>query len=563
MKRRRTLVLVIACLFAGATSALAQRVTGIVRDSISDAPVAGAVVWLSDSAGAPISRGIGNAVGAFSILRAPSATRLHVVRIGYRPLDVPVPSGDAAVVLRLEAIPTLLSAVSATSDNRLCPGDRNSLKGFELWEQARAALLASVVAREEQPPRIRLIAFTRTRDPIFNKVKSEETSMKELLVQQSYVAARPAWAFAYQGYMREEGAGDRVYYAPDNETLLDPSFAGTHCLQLARNDKHHPDQLGIAFEPVDDPQRDTLVDVSGVLWLDRKTPALRSLEFRYTNLEPDARESGGEIFFRVMPNGASMIERWVIHTTLLATDVNPRDNGANRLPLPRPLRHNTRKIGMREVGGEVASVQWKDGAQWHGALPRITGMLVDPDGAPVAGARVWMVKTPDTVTTNADGRFELPYVLPGVYAVLATDSAFAASGVSRTSHYWVFLDRDRGADIKLLFHPRSVILQQLCVGQSYVPGTGVVIGQVIGSAGSPLANAKIDVWRRIQAGNVELFRQEEGGAAGEDGRFVICGTPLDQRLRIRAGDARESGEVLVDRWDGDVFVATLFMRRVE
>ncbi|MDB4888966.1 MAG: hypothetical protein JWL61_821 [Gemmatimonadetes bacterium] len=559
MSPRRTLVLALVCLVFSATPALAQRVSGTVRDSIADTPIGGAVVWLSDSAGAPIARSIGDATGAFSVLRARAATRLHVVRIGYRPLDVPVPAGDTAVILRLEAIPTFLSAVSA-SDNRLCPGDKNSVKGFELWEQARAALLASVVARETHPPRVRLISFTRTRDPIFARVKTEESSMKEMLVQQSYVAARPAWAFAYQGYMREEGAGDRVYYAPDNETLLDPSFAGTHCLQMARNDRRHPDQVGIAFEPVDDPARDTLVDVSGVLWLDRKTPALRSLEFRYTNLEPDARESGGEIFFRVMPNGASMIERWMIHTTLLAVDFNSRDNGPSRAPLPRYLRRNTRNIGTREVGGEVASVQWRDGVQWHGALPRITGVLTDSAGMPVAGARVWMVKTRDTVTTDTSGRFELPYVLPGVYAVLAADSTLAASGLSRTSHYWVYLDRDRGADIKLFFHPRAVILQQLCAGQFYSPGTGVVIGQVLGIGGTPLANARIDVWRRIQSGNVELFRQEEGGAAGADGRFVICGTPLDQQLRIRATDTRESSEILVDKWKDEVFVATLVVR---
>ncbi|MEO5818682.1 MAG: carboxypeptidase-like regulatory domain-containing protein [Gemmatimonadaceae bacterium] len=559
MTLRRTLVLALVLVVSAAADAPAQRVTGIVRDSITDTPVSGAVVWLSDSTGASVARSIADASGSFSVIHARGAMRMHVVRIGYRPHDAPLPTVDAGVVIRLEAIPAFLTAVEA-SDRRMCPGDRGSVKGFELWEQARAALLASVVSREAHPPRIRLISFTRTRDPVFNKVRKEETSMKELLVERSYVAARPAWAFAYQGYMREEGAGDRVYYAPDNETLLDPSFAGTHCLQMARNDRRHPDQVGIAFEPVDDSGRDTLVDVSGVLWLDRKTPALRSLEFRYTNLEPEARESGGEIFFRVMPNGASMIERWLIRTTLIAVDVDSRANGPSRLPLPRPLRRNVRKIGMHEVGGEVASVQWKDGSLWHGALPRITGILTDGAGTPVAGARVWMMKTADTVTTTIDGRFELPYVTPGVYAVLATDSTFASSGLSRTSHYWVNLDREHVEDIKLVFHERAEILQQLCLGQSYAPGTGVVIGQVVGTGGLPAANAKIDVWRSIKSGNVELIRQEAGGAAGEDGRFVICGTPLDQQLRIRATDARESGEIIIDKWKDEVFVATLRVR---
>jgi hypothetical protein len=492
-------------------------------------------------------------------VRPRATTSLHVVRIGYRPRDVVLRSSDSTVNVRLAAIPAFLSGVTASS-RRVCPGDRGSSQGFELWEQARAALLASVVAREAHPPRIRLMSFARTREPVLNKLNHEETTMKELTVERSYVAARPAWAFAYEGYMREEIGGERTFYAPDNETLLDPSFAGTHCLHVVRGDREHPDQVGIAFEPTQDSDRDTLVDVRGVLWIDRAKPALRSLEFRYTGLEPDARESGGEIFFRLMPNGASMIERWTIHTTIVAMDVEMHPDGLRRPTIPRELRRNTRRLGTREVGGEVASVQWPDGSTWHGALPRITGILTDTAGIPVVGARVWMMKTGDTVTTNEDGRFSLPHVMPGVYAVLATDSTFAASGLSRTSHYWVFVDRARDADIHIVYHPRSEILVQLCESQTYRAGTGVVLGRVVGTGGLPLAHAKIDVWRGIRSGNVEVFSQEPGGSAGEDGRFVICGTPLNQKLRIRATDARESGEIIVHEWKDEVVVATLIVR---
>jgi hypothetical protein len=187
-------------------------------------------------------------------------------------------------------------------------------------------------------------------------------------------------------------------------------------------------------------------------------------------------------------------------------------------------------------------------------------VLTDGVGNPVVGARVWMVKTSDTVTTDAGGRFSLPYVLPGVYAVLATDSALATSGLSRTSHYWVFVDRDHDAEIRLLFHPRSEILGQLCQGQSYQEGTGVVLGRVISDGGTPRANAKIDVWRQIKSGNIELFRQEPSGAAGADGRFVICGVPLTQQLRIRATDTRDSGEIIIGEWKDEVMVATLVVR---
>jgi hypothetical protein len=555
MASRRAVALALVLVMSGTASAYAQRLTGTVRDSTTGAPIGGAVVSVSDSAGATIARTIGDESGSFVVIRPRGATSLHVVRIGYHPHDARLRMSDSTVTIRLGAIPAFLGTVTASS-HRVCPGDRANNQGFELWEQARAALLASVVAREAHPPRVRLMSFARTREPMLNRLNHEEITMKELTVDRSYVAARPAWAFAYEGYMRED-LGERTYYAPDNETLLDPSFAGTHCLQVARGDREHPDQVGIAFEPTQDSDRDTLIDVRGVLWIDRTRPALRSLEFRYTGLEPDARDSGGEIIFRLMPNGASMIERWTIHTTILATDVEAHSDGLRRATIPREMRRNTRRLGTREVGGEVASVQWPDGTTWHSALPRITGVLTDSSGAPVVGARVWMMKTADTVTTTEDGRFMLPHVMPGVYAVLATDSALAASGLSRTSHYWVFVDRARDADIHIVYHPRSEILVQLCQGQKYRPGTGVVLGRVIGMGGAPIANAKIDVWRRIQSGNVELFRQEPSGAAGADGRFVICGSALNQKLRIRATDARESGELIVDEWKDEIVVATL------
>ena len=183
-------------------------------------------------------------------------------------------------------------------------------------------------------------------------------------------------------------------------------------------------------------------------------------------------------------------------------------------------------------------VSWQDGMVWRGSLPAIVGTLVDTTGAPVAGALVWMMKTGDTVTTTVDGRFAFPPVLPGVYAVLATDSTLAESGVVRTSYNWVMLDRQQDAEIRVIFHPRATVLQMLC--ESYRPGTGVVLGRAFGADGSPLPHARIDVWRRYLASNVELFRQDPGGKAGDDGRFVVCGTPLDQHLRIRATSAADS-----------------------
>lgn len=539
-----------------APAAAAQVVRGSVREIAHGVPVGGAVVWLSDSTGAMVSRSITDSGGAFVLPRLRGVTRFNVVRIGFRPREMPIAGADSILDVRLEAVPAQLEGVRVYA-GRGCPRDRQGLAAFELWEQARAALLATLVSREMHSPRIRLIASERTREPVLGRVTQQQTSTKEVVIDRSYVAARPAWAFASDGYMLEGAGKDRTFFAPDSETLLDPSFAAMHCLTVAPADARHPGQVGVAFEPVS--ERDTVVDIRGVLWIDRAVPALRSLEFRYTGLEPIARESGGEITFLLMPNGVAMIQRWNIRTMMIAMDADERYDRVQRSLPPRSQRRNTRNIGMREVSGEVASVHWRDGSAWFGRLPRIGGIVTDSAGRPVAGARVWMMESGDTVTSGADGRFLLPPVLPTIRAVLASDSTFALAGLARTAHYWVSLDRDtlRRSEIRLQMHPRSLVLDQLCRGQAYRSGTGVILGRAVTSTGTVMPNAQIDLWRQVKSAKVELFRNEPGGLAGGDGRFVICGVPLDQKLRIRVSGGGEAGEILIERWTEEVYAATI------
>jgi hypothetical protein len=133
-----------------AESALAQRLTGTVTDSASGAPIAGAVVALNDGAGALIARGMTNQAGAFSVASHPSLRRVSVRRLGYRPRDVDVAAGTAQLDIRVMQLPTLLQPVSVAAASN-CPRRNDREPAYALLEQARAGLLASVVARKESP----------------------------------------------------------------------------------------------------------------------------------------------------------------------------------------------------------------------------------------------------------------------------------------------------------------------------------------------------------------------------------------------------------------------------
>jgi hypothetical protein len=548
--------------FAATTPALAQRVRGTLKDSTTSEPVSGAVVTTTDSAGTFLSRSVSGEGGRFDVYRLRGASKIHIVRIGYRPRDVQLPSADTdSLDVRLSAIPSLLAGVTASS-SRICPGQKNGGAALALWEQARAGLLASVVARETRPPHVRLRAFWRTFEPIRKRLIDDSVVIKDIRVERSYVAARPAWAFAAEGYMRENFDGSRDYFAPDDAVLLDPSFAETHCLRVVAGDGAHPSQIGIGFDPVPSADRDTLVDVTGVLWLDEKKPSLLAFEFHYTNLESYARDSGGEIHFALMPNGAPMIDRWKIHSAIIATDEDQGVNGVRRRPPPRPRRTNVRLLAWQDTGGEIAFIDWDDGTKWNASLPRFTGVVIDLTGARVAGARVWVAGTGDTAITAADGTFRLPYMFPGRYIVRASDSTLAMLGISRTLPQAVQLFTPGNWDVWLTLHPRSVVLPHVCPANAYKPGTGVLFATVINANGTPAAGARVEVETRqaIVVGDTLMRARSSSGNAGDDGRFVVCGAALNQPLLIRAIKGDETAVALVDQWKDEVMSTTLVLK---
>src|SRR5438105_2400773 len=130
-----------------------QRVSGTVRDATTGSPVGAAVVWLANGADSALRRVLTDGEGRYVLARHPDASTLHVVRIGFRPFARALAASDSVVNVQLSALPPMLASVAITGD-RVCPDDGRQGRALALWTQARAALLASVVARETRPARI-------------------------------------------------------------------------------------------------------------------------------------------------------------------------------------------------------------------------------------------------------------------------------------------------------------------------------------------------------------------------------------------------------------------------
>lgn len=551
----RTIAIALVWLAAG-RSATAQRVSGTVHDSTNGAAVGGVVVWLTDKADNFLARSVGDSAGRFSVMRLSGATRLHVRRIGYRPrdIDLRVAPGDTTVEVQLPALPLTLGPVEATR-RQVCPGDMGTPYALDLWEQARNGLLAAVVARDAGAPNVRILSYTRRFGTIRPTYSRLSVKARDFTADRSYVAARPAWAFVSDGYMREERGGTRTFYAPDEETLLDPTFADTHCLRVVPGTDAHAADVGIGFEPVKG--RDTLVDVAGVLWLGRAVPELRSLEFHYTGLEPAARASGGEIDFRVMPNGAPMIERWNISAALLAVD-EPVHPSLIRHRLPdRPDRKDVRLTGFEEFGGVVSYAEWPDGKRWNAPLPHVHGTVSYPTGQPAVGTDVWLDGMPDTVTTDSLGRFDITSPVAGIYTVRAGARALARIGFSLTASF-ARTDTVNDYTVRMYLSPLSSVLRERCADKPMPPGTGIMLGRVVDLEGTGVREAKIAA-RFTPPPGTDGKVMQISVVADEEGRFALCGGPLKDGIHLHAESGAGKSDADIN-WTSDLVAVTVIVR---
>ena len=182
-----------AALVLSAGAAAAQRVRGTVRDSLSRQPIGGAVVWLTDGGGKFLSRSIADEHGQFAVIHVAGATQLHVVHIGFRPVIVTVgrTDGDTLADISMGSIPLTLDTV-ASLRRRVCPGEKGTNAALSLWEQARAALMASVVARDVGAPALELKSYSRNLDPKTHEITNQRVHLRLVRGDRSYVAARPA-----------------------------------------------------------------------------------------------------------------------------------------------------------------------------------------------------------------------------------------------------------------------------------------------------------------------------------------------------------------------------------
>lgn len=521
-----------------------QQLRGLIRDAGTNAPLPGAVVTLVDSAGEPATRAIADAQGRFTITTpaAVRAARLHLIRIGYRPRDVTVPPRfDAVLEVAMDRIPPLLETVRV-SGRELCPGSAERGAAFALWEQARAGLLAAVVARELKPANARFVSYDRGVSPGDELVRHQTTELKVGSTTRPFVASAGASYFAHVGFMMEVGEGSRIYNAPDADVLLDPAFAVTHCFHLQRADAAHAGQIGLALNPA--PGRDELVDVTGVIWMDEAAPQLRSFDFLYTSLEPAAMKmlAGGRLEFRTMPNGVSFIERWSLRLPVLGVATN-LSRSVTAGPVRRQDRTDLRVGEINEAGGIVLDATWPDGAAWHAPRTEIAGTVVQRStNAPVQHAIVTLAGTADSATTDSAGAFRLA-VIPGRYSLVAADTLLREFVAEREERRVVVAERDRVTNVRVVVEQVANVVADACNGERMKEHTSVLTGHVAAADGYLPREARVRAsWQADYdphgSVGVDIQQRVQDVPIDERGRFILCGAARERpiQLHLRLND---------------------------
>jgi hypothetical protein len=328
----------------------AQSVRVALRDSVTGAPVIGALVSAVDSIGQVRTDGLTNDSGVVS-LRVPQAGiwSLGVRRIGVRPLrisSVQIDSGSIVLLtLNVSGIRQQLSTVRVTADAGTCgraPTGEDRMAA--LWERISFALRASTLSRADSAASGPLVIAEWLR------VLSDHLIEKDAhLTRSGYGAGRPYSAvnsdtLAAYGYVRREPNGDMWYFAPDEVVLLSDAFLATHCFSTPKKDED-PSLAELRFRPV---SGRNVADVAGTAFVDTLTGELRRIEFRFVaprSLIPaDAKYAGGDVALLRLNSGQWIVTSWAI-----------------RMPLFELTGRPTRLVvrGYREVGGTVDPIETK------------------------------------------------------------------------------------------------------------------------------------------------------------------------------------------------------------
>ena len=503
----------------------AQVIEGVIREAGSGTVIDGALVVALDEGNVRVAGTLSGADGAFRItLPEPGRYRVQAERIGYetRPSE-PIAVAAGETVTRTLDIPTRaisLEGISVQAERRCRVRPEEGMLAATLWEEARKALEATAFTGRERLLRFSAVRYTRELDRA-GRVRAEESSSYTGYGDAPF-AAMEVDRLLETGFV-EERNGERIYYAPDAHTLVSDDFLDSYCFRGVEAGPDDPEgAVGLAFEPVG--RRGGPAGISGTLWIDRSSSELRMLEYTYLDREVRRWRSqiGGQVEFRRLPTGAWMIPRWWIRMPQI-------EQRSERAPIPGTTGRTVVLAGIVEEGGEVTEMEEGGGSAVHRAVrATLTGEVFDSvQGAPLAGAAVYLDGTQYRTETDEEGRYRLEDLPDGEYTVAAHHPRFDVSGIR--------------------LPPSRVVLERggETVADFATPSQGTLLAAECGDASAPLVGRVHDAGSDTPLPRSRVVARWRGGEAvaeaGPDGSYRICEVPAGAEVVLTASFTGREG----------------------
>ncbi len=510
-------VSVLALTAALGRSLSAQTLRGAVSDSVGHLPISGAVVMVLDSSGVVVGRNITDERGQYQIALTSAARSARVVRIGFLPTTVHLPPmSERRTPFDISMLPvrTMLAAVRIW-DKSNCPRRSDGPAALGLWEQARAGLLATIVAREANPASIQRFEFERSMEYNSNRIARFSVAADSAHgAETSFNAMHAARDFAKAGFA-SDSAGVQILFGPDADVLLDTAFADAYCFRLAALSQTRPNEVGLSFAPAE--RRRGRVDIDGTLWVDTAARTLSDIEFRFVGLSPrtSAFHPGGVISFRQMPNGVVLIDRWYMrHIDATADPWN---------------------VHAAENGGELVRATWPNGATWHALLGTLRIHAVNGAGQPASSTVVALPGTPYRGIADTSGDITIADLIPGPYSLQIVDRRLSELGIRIPTSMTFVATRDSTFHTTLKATTAEETVTGLCVrARQWSVGDSVfILGRVVTTRGAAVEDAKVTF--AVEKGSSDWSWLREYYTTGPDGLFYSCNQSfgLGGTVRIR------------------------------
>ncbi|MDQ2889679.1 MAG: Plug and carboxypeptidase regulatory-like domain-containing protein [Gemmatimonadota bacterium] len=517
---------------------------------------------LVDTAGRVVAGALTDSNGRFHIRTGSSGRyRVRARRIGFSP--------DSSAVLELRQgssvafDPTLSPFATPLQGMRVSIGSRcaaptASPDALRLWQETLSALTATVVSSDRPQTGFVLRHTERVLDPASGAVRQGRSWDVTTVNSESYRSI-PAESLAVHGFVVPLGA-DLVYYAPDARTLISDAFAHSHCYS-PREDAKQPNLIGLAFSPSGN---SGVRDVSGVLWLDKRSGELRFLSYRYDGPSAQADTNAvasGRVEYSRLSDGSWVVSHWVIRMPVLSKKYTLSPSAASDPLAPGSTltRRETLQVAAiwESSGNVLRTFNPRDSAESRpSAVGEVDGRFVDSARSSsvhrgVAGIRVTLSREESTVAasreggedsipitrsavTDTSGTFNLAAVPPGDYVVHASSARLDTLGVAISARE-VHVAASSRQSLLTVLPPVSDAVSAMC-------GRGTDLGKVLlhgavhdGATGAAVPDARITVsWFDLSniPGHFSARTQNRAVVTGSDGQYVMCGLPAGRSLTV-------------------------------